>query len=118
VLSHSITASTSLNRVSQEELEVIRSMKPEINIVQQGGFGYKAINLISDKCQAVINLRKCSISRWDACAPSAILASIGGQMTDIEGLPYEYVEQQDPQLYKMDRGVLFTLNSSLHKHIL
>lgn len=29
-------------------------------------------------------------NKWDTCAPEAILRAVGGQLTDIHGIPYPY----------------------------
>lgn len=67
---------------------VLESMKPD-DIIRVGGAGNKAILLMEGKCNAYV-FASAGCQKWDTCAPEAVLAAIGGKLTDMAGQPYSY----------------------------
>lgn len=52
---------------------------------------HKALLLMEGKAHAyVFASRGCK--KWDTCAPEAVLMSIGGVLTDMDGTHYKYTE--------------------------
>jgi 3'(2'), 5'-bisphosphate nucleotidase len=66
-----------------------------------GSVGLKVGRIAERTADLYVHLSARS-SRWDACAPEAILHAAGGRFTDLFGTPIDY---RDPQL-KNTRGLL------------
>lgn len=64
------------------------ALKPD-EVLKVGGAGHKVLLLIEGKAHAyVFASRGCK--KWDTCAPEAILACVGGRLTDMHGKNYAY----------------------------
>ena len=75
--------------------------------------GFKALILITDKADVYLHNGK--ISKWDICAPNAILNSYGGQLTKLNGesIDYSYGSKEP---YLLDTGIIATVKN--HSHFL
>ncbi len=65
--------------------------------------GFKALSLISDKADVYLHSGK--ISKWDICAPNAILESYGGKLTKLNGLSINY-SYKSTEPYLIDTGIV------------
>lgn len=103
------TRSHSTGLVSQ----VIEACSPT-TVLKVGGAGHKVILLMEGKAHSYVF---CSpgCKKWDTCAPEAILHALGGKLTDIKGLPYEYHKDVG---YVNEWGVLATGKEDEHKDYL
>lgn len=81
-----ITATRS--RMSPAVLRTINACEPT-KILQVGGAGHKVLLLIDGKAHAYI-CASSACSKWDTCAPEAVLHAVGGKLTDINGTSYQY----------------------------
>jgi 3'(2'), 5'-bisphosphate nucleotidase len=80
--------------------EVVRRMGIT-NEQVSGSVGLKVGRIAERTADLYVHLSGRS-SKWDACAPEAILHAAGGRLTDLFGTPIDY---RDPQL-KNTRGLL------------
>ncbi|ODN02330.1 3'(2'),5'-bisphosphate nucleotidase 1 [Orchesella cincta] len=59
------------------------------DVLRVGGAGHKAVLLIEGRAHAYV-FASPGCKKWDTCAPEAVLVSIGGVLTDMDGKPYRY----------------------------
>ena len=69
--------------------------------------GYKTLQVIKGDADAYVHVTR--IKKWDICAGSAILKSVGGQLSTLGGAEIDYGQEGDP---KNDDGLLATI----HEH--
>lgn len=62
-------------------------------IIEAAGSGYKVLYVANDS--ADLYLHTSSIRKWDLCAPNAIITSLNGKLTDIDGNLIDYSHQTD-----------------------
>ena len=74
---------------STPELEMLISMFPAAQIERVGGSGYKAMLVACGEAEAYVHPGRAG-HRWDACAPDAILRSIGKRFTQTDGTVFRY----------------------------
>lgn len=65
-----------------------KAFGPEVKVVPAGGAGYKVLQLVEGHADAY--LHSSAIKKWDVCAGNALLASLGGHMTALDGTPLSY----------------------------
>lgn len=73
-----------------------KAFGPEVKVVPAGGAGYKVLQLVEGHADAY--LHSSAIKKWDVCAGNALLASLGGHMTALDGTPLSY-SLQDSQVH-------------------
>ncbi|XP_018654695.1 hypothetical protein Smp_019610 [Schistosoma mansoni] len=56
--------------------------------------GFKAISLI--KGDADMYIHPSTTRRWDVCAPQAVLESVGGRLTGLDGSPLGFTSKSSP----------------------
>jgi len=69
--------------------EEIRAFLGIGEVIECGSVGVKC-GLIAEGAADLYIHPSPSSSRWDSCAPEAILRGAGGRFTDLSGLPYRY----------------------------
>lgn len=57
-------------------------------IISAGGAGYKTLEVIRGDADAYIHVTM--IKKWDVCAPNALLATLDGTMTTLDGTKLDY----------------------------
>ncbi|XP_075524994.1 inositol monophosphatase 3-like [Dermacentor variabilis] len=71
-----------------------KAFGPEVKVVPAGGAGYKVLQLVEGHADAY--LHSSAIKKWDVCAGNALLASLGGHMTALDGTPLSYSIEATP----------------------
>ncbi|KAH6922430.1 hypothetical protein HPB50_013603 [Hyalomma asiaticum] len=66
----------------------------EVKVVPAGGAGYKVLQLVEGHADAY--LHSSAIKKWDVCAGNALLASLGGHMTALDGTQLSYSLEATP----------------------
>lgn len=90
-------------------IAALEALKPD-EVVRVGGAGHKVLLLIEGKAHAYV-FASAGCKRWDTCAPEAVLVSIGGKLTDVQGNVYSY--RKDTPLVN-SAGVLGTGRNQDH----
>jgi len=85
--------------------EAVDSCKPT-SVLRVGGAGNKVLQLIDGKAHAYV-FASHGCKKWDTCAPEAVLAAMGGTLTDIHGNNLSYHKEVK---HPNTGGVLATLN--------
>lgn len=67
----------------------VRELLGITQVVECGSVGVKCSRLAEGLADLYVHGSRYS-SRWDACAPEAVLRAAGGSLTDIDGVPYRY----------------------------
>lgn len=93
--SHAGNAKTIAEKVFGEKVEIITA----------AGAGYKTLQVVYNNATAYFH--STAIKKWDLCAGNAILNSVGGKMTNLNGDVINYAFDQ-PVLN--DKGLLATLS--------
>lgn len=87
--------------------EVARSaFGNDVNVTPAGGAGFKAWEVAKGAQDAYVHVTL--IKKWDICPGDALLAALGGKMTDLNGAEIEYSGK--PAYVKAEGGVLATLH--------
>ena len=73
--------------------------------------GYKTVQVIQGAADAYVHVTQ--IKRWDICAGNAILNSIGGKMTTLDG---QYIDYSDGDHPLNEMGLLATMKG--HEQLL
>ncbi|KAG8231865.1 hypothetical protein J437_LFUL011770 [Ladona fulva] len=60
----------------------------DIDVTSAGGAGYKVLEVINGNASAYVHVT--AIKKWDICAGDALLRSVGGNMTKIDGHELDY----------------------------
>jgi len=94
---------TTRSHMTDLVLQTIEALKPD-EVLKVGGAGFKVLMVMEGKATAYV-FASAGCNKWDTCAPEAILAAMGGRLTDIHGKPYSYAP--DAELPNK-RGVLAT----------
>lgn len=68
--------------------EAVDACKPT-SVLRVGGAGNKVLQLIDGKAHAYV-FASPGCKKWDTCAPEAVLAAMGGTLTDIHGNSLRY----------------------------
>lgn len=104
-LNHTVIVSRShFGSVSQ----LIRgTVGADTQVVYAGGAGYKVLQVAEGRADAYVHSTR--IKKWDLCAGNAILAALGGRMSDLHGGRIEYGGAADAV---NELGVL----AALHEH--
>lgn len=89
--------------------QVLQATNPT-EVLRVGGAGHKVMLLMEGKAHAYVFASGGS-KRWDTCAPEVILRELGGELTDMHGVRYNYNKDTQPG---NSRGVLGTAISSDH----
>lgn len=90
---HSDAADTRVVVVSRSHAGEVESLAkkafgPDVKVVPAGGAGYKVLQLVEGHADAY--LHSSAIKKWDVCAGNALLASLGGRMTALDGTNLGY----------------------------
>lgn len=64
------------------------SLGSNIDIIHAGGAGYKMLQLMEGHADAYVH--NTLIKKWDICAPNALIDSIDGHMSSLEGYSISY----------------------------
>jgi len=89
---------------SKETEKAIEMLKPQ-EVVRVGGAGHKALLVLEGKVDAYV-FPTPGTKKWDTCAPEAILRAVGGSLTDVAGMKYDYSPTAE---HPNKRGVLCSL---------
>lgn len=81
-----------------------------VQVQNAAGAGYKILQVVFNNATAY--LHNTTIKKWDLCAGNAILASLGGQMTDFDGKKISYVDDKN---YAHTNGILATFSTTTHQ---
>ena len=103
------TTKSHRNKQLDRTLDLLKPSK----IIRAGGAGYKSLLVLEDVADSYLYPAP-GCKRWDTAAPSAILKSVGGTLTDINGIEYDYHKNVQ---HNNATGVLATKNLELHKWI-
>lgn len=76
----------------------------EVEVTSAGGAGFKTLQVIDGNATAYIHITL--IKKWDICAGNALLNSVGGKMTTLEGKELQYDKLDDT---KNEAGLLATM---------
>lgn len=80
-----------------------------------GGCGYKMLLVLEGKVDTYIFPSRGSF-KWDTCAGDALLAAVGGVLTDIHGKDINYRYYGDSN-HEIETGFVVTLDRELHQTI-
>lgn len=72
-----------------KKTEKIKQALGITQVREQGSVGLKCALLAMGEADLYLHPSNKS-SRWDSCAPQAVIEAAGGQLTDFAGVPYEY----------------------------
>lgn len=79
---------------------------PKTEVVPAGGAGYKSLQVAEGKADAYIHVTL--IKKWDICAGNALLNTLGGKMTALDG---SVIDFSDPLDLKNNKGLVATLHN-------
>jgi len=96
---------TTKSHTTQLVTDTINAMKPD-EVIKTGGAGYKVIQVIEGVANAYVFATP-GTKKWDACAPEALVTSMGGRMTDILNEPVDY-SRTDAKYHMNWTGLLVT----------
>ncbi|CAH8670540.1 unnamed protein product [Schistosoma rodhaini] len=82
-----------LNESLLKDLTKFVYPKP-VHFIPAGGAGFKAISLI--KGDADMYIHPSTTRRWDVCAPQAVLESVGGRLTGLDGSSLGFGSKSSP----------------------
>jgi len=91
--------------------DVVQRMMGDLGITEMlrsGSVGLKIGRIGTETCDLYMH-PSIGTKLWDACAPEAILAAAGGELTDFDGKPVVY----DPAHLHNERGLLAS-NGTIH----
>lgn len=91
----------------------LKLLKPS-EIIRAGGAGYKGLLVLEGVADAYF-FPAPGCKKWDTCAPQAIIESVGGKLTDINGTNYDYDKNVE---HNNLTGVLACRSLSLHQWLL
>ncbi|XP_058814068.1 putative inositol monophosphatase 3 isoform X2 [Topomyia yanbarensis] len=80
------------------------------HIIPAGGAGYKVLQVLYNNATAYIH--STAIKKWDICAGSAILAAVGGKMTNLKNQDISYTDKDS---FVNENGLLATAAESIHE---
>lgn len=86
---------TTRSHMTDAVSQAINACEPT-QILQVGGAGHKVLLLIEGKAHAYL-FASPGCKKWDTCAPEAVLHAIGGKLTDVHGVSYQYHAGVDKQ---------------------
>jgi len=86
---------------SGEVYKLVEKFKPPGVVTPAGGSGYKMWEVAVG--HEDVYLHSSLIKKWDLCAGAAILNSLGGRMTDIEGKEINFDHEWE---FKHERGII------------
>lgn len=104
-----LVASKSHRTSGVEAIKRALGIEDEMNM---GSVGLK-IGLVAEATRDLYVYTGGRTKLWDTCGPEAILRAAGGQMTDLDGSPLDYV---GPDLHNR-RGIVAS-NGHLHDHVI
>ncbi|EGR27947.1 hypothetical protein IMG5_186090 [Ichthyophthirius multifiliis] len=97
-----------------KQLDVIKSLQPS-QIIECGGSGRKALLILENEADYLIYLSN-KASKWDICAPEALLKCLGGYLTDIYGKEYLYDSNESD--FSNSNGYVYALRSDILQKVL
>ncbi|XP_074640904.1 inositol monophosphatase 3-like [Tubulanus polymorphus] len=83
---------------------LVKDAFDNVNVIPAGGAGYKTLALIKGEADAYVHVTR--IKKWDICAGNALLNSLGGRMTTLDGTHIDYHAESNPVV---DLGLLADL---------
>ncbi|KAM7538998.1 hypothetical protein Aperf_G00000054829 [Anoplocephala perfoliata] len=99
----------SFSRSTADSLMAIDACLPS-KVYRIGGCGFKMLLLLEGVAHAYIYANT-GCKRWDTCAGEALINTIGGRVTGVDGRQYSYAADVKPTNY---RGVIVTPNATWH----
>lgn len=75
-------------RQSKSIAEAVEAMSPD-EVIYAGGCGYKTMLVIEGAAHAFV-FGGAGSSKWDTCAPEAIIHAVGGRLTNLYGNEFRY----------------------------
>eukprot|EP00933_Yihiella_yeosuensis_P024242 TRINITY_DN18782_c0_g1_i1.p1 TRINITY_DN18782_c0_g1~~TRINITY_DN18782_c0_g1_i1.p1 ORF type:complete len:362 (-),score=66.29 TRINITY_DN18782_c0_g1_i1:134-1144(-) len=96
----------------QAVFEHLAARGPRPRVVVSNASGNKLLRVLRGEVHAYINGP--GPSRWDSCAGEALLLACGGKATNLEGIPYEYIEGG---CYDNSEGLIAARTEAIHKEI-
>lgn len=94
------------NPLAEQAIAALKADKVE----KVGGAGHKVILLMEGKAHAYVFARG-TTKRWDTCAPEVVLEAMGGRLTDMRGVQYQYDQNTN---HNNVGGVLATAKGEDH----
>lgn len=100
-----VVAVTRTHSRTSEKLELgLKNLNPSV-ILRIGGTGYKSLLIAQGKADIFFSPIPSGTRKWDTCAAEAVIKSLGGDLTDINGKRISY-NREEPVENKY--GVLAT----------
>mmetsp|Transcript_3119 Transcript_3119/g.5046 ORF Transcript_3119/g.5046 Transcript_3119/m.5046 type:complete len:338 (-) Transcript_3119:169-1182(-) len=97
----------------QKSVEILRSTGIAEPVVSQGA-GQNLLKVLRGETSFFI--QGPGASRWDSCANEALLLAVGGKVTNLDGSPYQYV--QDAPNYLNSEGLIAGRTEDIHSQVL
>ena len=88
------------------------SLGPEVDIIHAGGAGYKMLQVMEGYADAYVH--NTLIKKWDICAPNALIDSVDGHMSSLEGYSISYSMDED---VRHETGVLASYSYVKHQKL-
>jgi 3'(2'), 5'-bisphosphate nucleotidase len=84
--------SDAIDRLNDVDVDVDpnNDTKPCVQVLPLNACGNKMLRVIRGDASA--HLQGPGASRWDTCAGEALLMALGGVVTSLDGLPYQYIQ--------------------------
>ncbi len=116
-------AVSAVDRFDAARMVVSRSHRPPIvdplcrrlgiaSLTPCGSVGLKIAALVDGRADLYVHDGP-GMKKWDTCGPDALLTAAGGRLSDLDGHPIDYADDQ----LSLDRG-LCASNTSLHPGVL
>jgi inositol monophosphatase 3 len=86
------------------------SLGSDVEIVHAGGAGYKILQVMEGHADAYVH--NTLIKKWDICAPNALIDSIDGHMSSLDGYSISYSMDDD---VRHEAGLLAAASYSKHQ---
>jgi len=103
---NNLVVTTTRSHLSEIVIAGLEKLKPA-NLIRVGGCGYKILYVLCGNADVYYYPSK-GTNKWDTCGPEALLRSVGGTLTDIEGNPINY--NRDLPVTN-DKGLIVTLRN-------
>jgi len=94
-------------------MERLSSSGPVQPVISQGA-GQNLLRVLRGETSVFV--QGPGASRWDTCACEALLMTVGGNVTTLEGTPYQYL--QDAPSYLNSEGLIAARTGEIHARVL
>jgi 3'(2'), 5'-bisphosphate nucleotidase len=101
-----------LNDVDVDPSNNNSNTKPYVQVLPLNACGNKMLRVI--RGDASVHLQGPGASRWDTCAGEALLMALGGVVTSLDGLPYQYIQDS---CYDNADGFVAARTPELHSRL-